>query len=131
MDYRSVIADLKVQTLIYLLSAYNLTILTAFLLTDLLVLHLNTKPGKAKASQMKTISPGGYRCPQLVSAVDYNPLFMFLLSNLATGIFTNSTIYRNNNQHDLDINVIYRSSQYDGTNHSHGWSERCPHPCSI
>ena len=70
-----------------------MTILTAFLLTDLLVLHLNTKPGKAKASQMKTISPRGYRCPQLVLAVDYNPLFMFLLSNIATGIFTNSTIY--------------------------------------
>merc|ERR550519_3230219 len=64
--------------------AYNLTILTAFLLTDLIVLQLNTKPGKAKASQARTISPGGYRSPQLVFAVDYNPLFLFLLANIAT-----------------------------------------------
>ena len=71
-----------------LLSAYNLTILTAFLLTDLVVIHLNNKSGKAKPSQIKTIS-AGYRCPQLVFAVDYNPLFLFLLANIATGILKN------------------------------------------
>ena len=74
---------------LYLLSAYNLTILTAFLLTDLLVLHLNPRPGRTKASQTRTFSPG-YRSPQLVLAVDYNPLFLFLVANIATGISTSS-----------------------------------------
>ena len=54
-----------------------------------LVLHLNPRPGKTKPTQTRTFSPG-YRSPQLVLAVDYNPLFLFLIANLSTGISTSS-----------------------------------------
>ncbi len=79
----------------YSLSAYNLTIMTIFLVTDLLVIYLNTNPTKSKSKGIKNrdrkvseeiiIKVPGYRNPQLVSAVEYNPLFFFLLANIATG----------------------------------------------
>ena len=101
--------------------AYNLTVLTAFLLTDLLIIHLQskakTKAGKIKAKNLKTEpektseSSQMYRCPNFVKAVDYNPLLFFLLANLGTGLvnMTVETIHTEDTAAVL-ILLLYQAS---------------------
>ena len=77
--------------------AYNITVLTMFLITDLIVLCcISSSSGvknKSKPKNQKNRAASEhkskvelYRCPKLVEAVDYNPLTFFLLSNLLTGL---------------------------------------------
>jgi len=83
-------------TFITWIIAYNLTVMTIFLLTDLLVLYMNiktkTKPKNIKGKKqeepidIKEVEDSTlYRCPNLVKAVDQNALLFFLVSNLLTG----------------------------------------------
>ena len=83
-------------TFITWIIAYNLTVMTIFLLTDLLVLYMNiktkTKPKNIKGKkqeepiEVKEVEDSTlYRCPNLVKAVDQNALLFFLVSNLLTG----------------------------------------------
>ena len=76
--------------------AYNLTVLLIFLITDLFVIQINSKP-RQKPKNMKNKSnhpdpvtnPSNsnmYRCPEIVKAVDFNPLLFFLAANLMTGV---------------------------------------------
>ena len=99
--------------------AYNLTILSFFLITDLIVIHLQSKSkSKSKGSKSKSLKDAVkgpetrsiYRCPSFVKAVDYNPLFFFLLANLGTGLvnLTMETINTEDNTAVL-ILVIYEA----------------------
>ena len=76
--------------------AYNLTVLLIFLITDLFVIQINSKT-KQKPKNMKNKSNPPdpvtnqsdskmYRCPEIVKAVDFNPLLFFLVANLMTGV---------------------------------------------
>ena len=107
-------------TFISWIIAYNLTILTLFLLTDLLVLFLNTK-SKPKPKNIKNKQSNAkvekdetaiklYRVPNLVKAVDYNALLFFLLANIATGLVNMSvqTIHSSDYQ-SITILVGYQA----------------------
>ena len=93
--------------------AYNLTVLLVFLLTDLLVIQINSKPKpKPKNSKNKSNPPDPvthqsdsklYRCPETVKAVDFNPLLFFLVANLLTGV-VNMTVETINTD---DIQAVF------------------------
>lgn len=95
--------------------AYNLTILSFFLITDLIVIHLQSKT-KSKMKGLRTKSSKDsvkapetstmYRSPNFVKAVDHNPLFFFLLANLLTGII-NITVETINTEDNTAVLIIF------------------------
>ena len=94
--------------------AYNLTILSFFLITDLIVIHLQSKSkskikgsrSKSSKDSMKTLETCSiYRCPNFVKAVDHNPLFFFLLANLMTGLI-NITVETINTEDNTAVLII-------------------------
>jgi len=94
--------------------AYNLTILSFFLITDLIVIHLQSKTkSKMKGSRTKSSKDSVkapetstmYRCPNFVKAVDHNPLFFFLLANLLTGLI-NITVETINTEDNTAVLII-------------------------
>ena len=95
--------------------AYNLTILSFFLITDLIVIHLQSKTkSKMKGSRTKSSKDSVkapetstlYRCPNFVKAVDHNPLFFFLLANLLTGLI-NITVETINTEDNTAVLIIF------------------------